>query len=329
MIDRIINFSLRERLLVVILILLIVAGGIYSFLRLPIDAFPDVTNVQVEILSYAPGYSPFEVEKFVTFPLEVTMRGLPGLTQLRSVSRSGLSVITAVFEDGLDIYFARQQVFERLTEAKEKMPEGVETTLGPIATAMGEIYQYTLEGQEPQQKEDWIPYLTELRSIQDWIITPIMKSIPGVIDVNSFGGYIRQYLIKVEPDRLLKYAISLQDILEAVRNNNLNVGGNIIEKGQQQYIVRGTGLFHNLEDIKNTVIKVDRGVPVTLQDVARVEPGYAVRQGGAVINGVKEAVGGIVLMLKGQNSREVTRRVERKVAEINSSGLLPSGLKIV
>lgn len=329
MIDRIVSFSLKERLLVVILSLLIISVGIFSFLKLPIDAFPDVTNVQVEILASAPGYSPFEVEKFVTFPIETTLRGIPKLSQLRSVSRFGLSVVTAVFEDKTDIYFARQQVFERLTEAKEKVPDGVEISLGPIATAMGEIYQYTLEGNEPTKQEDWIPYLTELRTIQDWVITPILKSIPGVSDVNSFGGYIKQYLIQVEPDRLLKYNLTLQDIIEAVRNNNLNVGGNIIEKGGQQFIVRGTGLFTNLEDIENTVIKAEKGIPVTLREVARVEVDQAVRQGGAIKNGEKEVVGGIVLMLKGENSREVTRRVEKKVEEINSSGLLPSGLKIV
>ncbi len=329
MIDRIISFSLKERLLVLVLIFLVVAGGIYSFLRIPIDAFPDVTSVQVEILSRATGFSPFEVEKFITFPLETSLRGLPGLTQLRSVSRSGLSVITAVFEDKTDIYFARQQVFERLAEAREKMPEGVEVSLGPVATAMGEIFQYTLEGNEPGREEDWIPYLTELRTIQDWVITPLLKSVPGVVDVNSFGGYLKQYLIRVDPERLLKYNLSLQEIVEAVRLSNLNVGGNIIEKGQQQFIVRGTGLFTSLEDIKNTAIKSERGMPITLQDVARVEAGFAVRQGASVRNGEKEAVGGIVLMLKGENSREVTRRVERKVAEINQSGLLPPGLKIV
>ncbi|MDH7574997.1 MAG: CusA/CzcA family heavy metal efflux RND transporter [Candidatus Saccharicenans sp.] len=329
MIDRVIHFSLRERLLVVILILLIIGAGIYSFLRLPIDAFPDVTSVQVEILSYAPGYSPFEVEKFVTFPLEITLRGLPGLTQLRSVSRAGLSVITAVFEDRTDIYFARQQVFERLSEAREKMPEGVEITLGPVATAMGEIFQYTIEGNEPGAEGNWTAYLTELRTIQDWVITPVLKSVPGVIDVNSFGGFIKQYLVRVDPGQLLKYDLTLSEVVEAVRNSNLNVGGNVIERGQQQFIVRGTGLFNDLEDIKRSVVRTDRGVPVLVQDVATVEPGFAVRQGASLINGEKEAVGGIVLMLKGENSRVVTRRVEEKVREINNGGLLPAGLKIV
>ncbi len=329
MIDRLINFSLRERLLVIILILLILSAGIYSFLRLPIDAFPDVTGVQVEILSYAPGYSPFEVEKFVTFPLEITLRGLPGLTQLRSVSRAGLSVITAVFADRTDIYFARQQVFERLSEVREKMPEGVEISLGPVATAMGEIFQYTIEGNEPTDEENRTAYLTELRTIQDWVITPVLKSVPGVIDVNSFGGYIKQYLVKIDPGRLLRYDLTLSQVVEAVRASNLNVGGSVIERGPQQFIVRGTGMFNRPEDIKRSVVKAERGVPILLQDVATIEPGFAVRQGAALINGEKEAVGGIVLMLKGENSRLVTRRVEDKVNEINSSGLLPAGLKIV
>ncbi|MBC7364322.1 MAG: efflux RND transporter permease subunit, partial [Candidatus Aminicenantes bacterium] len=329
MIDRIIKFSLKERLLVGILILLVISAGIYSFLKLPIDAFPDVTGVQVEVLAYAPGYSPFEVEKFVTFPIENTMRGLPRLTQLRSISRFGLSVITVVFDDRTDIYFARQQVFERLYEAREKVPPEIEITMGPIATAMGEIFQYTLEGPEPENQEELVSYLTELRSIQDWLVSPILKSVPGVSEVNSFGGYIKQYLVLVNPNRLLKYDLTLEEVLEAVEKNNLNVGGNIIAKGEQQFIVRGTGLYRNLEDIKKTVLKVNRGLPVTLEQVAEVKPGQAIRQGAAVKNGEKETVGGIVLMLKGENSREVTRRIEKKVEEINASGLLPGGIKIV
>ncbi|MGC9055695.1 MAG: efflux RND transporter permease subunit [Candidatus Saccharicenans sp.] len=329
MIDHLINFSLKERFFVIILSLLIISLGIFSFIKLPIDAFPDVTNIQVEILSSAPGYSPFEVEKFVTFPLETHLRGIPKLAQLRSISRFGLSVITAVFEDKTDIYFAREQVFERLAEVKDKVPEGVEISLGPIATAMGEIYQYTLEGNEPKRPEDWVSYLTKLRNIQDWVLTPIFRSIPGVSEVNSFGGYIKQYLIRVNPESLLKYNLTLQNIINAVQNNNLNVGGNIIEKGEQQLIVRGTGLFNKIEDIANTVIKAENGIPVTLKEVAQVEVSQAIRQGGAIKNGEKEVVGGIVLMLRGENSREVTRRIEKKVEEINSSHLLGPGLKII
>jgi len=329
MIDKLIRFSLRERLLVAILILLIMAVGIYSFLTIPVDAFPDVTSVQVEILASAPGYSPYEVEKFVTFPLETTLRGLPRLKQLRSISRAGLSVVTAVFEDKTDLYFARQQAFERLTEAREKVPEQVEITLGPIATPMGEIYQYTLEGKLPADEKEQDRYLTELRTIQDWVVAPFFKSLPGVSDVNSFGGYIKQYLIIVQPEQLLRYNLTLQDIVAAIQNNNLNAGGNIVERGEQQFIVRGIGLFRNLEDIKETILKTDHGAQVTLRDVALVEEGQAIRQGGSIKNGEAEAVGGIVLMLAGENSREVARRIEKKVAEINASRLLPAGLKIV
>ncbi|MGB4704189.1 MAG: CusA/CzcA family heavy metal efflux RND transporter [Candidatus Saccharicenans sp.] len=329
MIERIVRFSLQERFLVFFLILLILGLGVYSFVKLSIDAFPDVTGIQVEILSYLPGYSPFEMEKFVTYPLEISLRGLPGLTQLRSVSRAGLSVITAVFDDRTDIYFARQQVFERMAEARDRLPEGAQVYLGPVATAMGEIYQYTIEGNEPPADGDWKTYLTELRTLQDWVIAPLLKSVPGVIDVNSFGGYLKQLVITVDPARLLKYDISLSQVIEAVRNNNLNIGGSIVEKGQQQLIVRGIGLFSHLDDIKNTVVKTANGTPVFLRDVAEVESGQAIRQGAALINGQKEAVGGIVLMLRGENSRLVTRSVEKKVEEINSSGLLPAGLKIV
>ncbi|HRD01459.1 MAG TPA: CusA/CzcA family heavy metal efflux RND transporter [Candidatus Saccharicenans sp.] len=329
MIDKLISFSLKERLLVMILILLIIAAGIYSFFTIPVDAFPDVTSVQVEILASAPGYSPYEVEKFVTFPLETTLRGLPRLKQLRSISRSGLSVVTAVFEDKTDLYFARQQAFERLTEAREKVPEQVEIALGPIATPMGEIYQYTLEGQLPASEKERVRYLTELRTIQDWMVTPFFKSLPGVSDVNSFGGYIKQYLIKVQPEQLLRYNLTLRDVVEAVQSNNLNAGGNIVERGEQQFIVRGTGLFRNLEDINKTILKTDNGAQVILQDVALVEEGQAIRQGGAIKNGEAEAVGGIVLMLAGENGQEVARRIEKKVEEINASRLLPDGLKIV
>jgi cobalt-zinc-cadmium resistance protein CzcA len=231
MIDRLIDRSLRHRDLVVVGVLLMVALGIWSFVGLPIDAFPDVTNIQVEVLSAAPGMSPLEVERFVTYPLEMTLRGLPRLTQLRSVSRFGLSVITAVFEDGVDIYFARQNVHERTSEAIGKVPPGVEITMGPVSTAMGEIYQYTLEGPAPEDEAGRIEYLTNLRTIQDWTITPVLKSIPGVNEVNSFGGYIRQYQVIVDPDRLLKYDLTMAELAEALQENNLNVGGNVLQQG--------------------------------------------------------------------------------------------------
>jgi cobalt-zinc-cadmium resistance protein CzcA len=329
MIDRLIGGSLRNRSLVVVGVLLLAGLGIWSFIGLPIDAFPDVTNIQVEVLSSAPGMSPFEVEKFVTHPLEMAMRGLPRLNQLRSVSRFGLSVITAVFEDGVDIYFARQNVHERLSETLDSMPPGVEITMGPVSTAMGEIYQYTLEGPVPGDEEGRIEYLTHLRTVQDWTLAPMLKSVPGVNEINSFGGYIRQFQVIVDPDRLLKYDLSLDDLAKALRENNLNVGGNILQQGSVQYMVRGIGLLQSAEDIGNVILKSEAGNPVFVRDVAESRPGQAVRQGAAVKDGKGEVVGGVVMMLRGANSREVVSGVEKRVAEINAGSFLPKGVKIV
>jgi len=329
MIERLIDRSLHNRSLVVVGVLLIAALGIWSFVGLPIDAFPDVTNIQVEVLSSGPGMSPLEVEKFVTHPLEMAMRGLPRLTQLRSVSRFGLSVITAVFEDGVDIYFARQNVHERLSEALDTMPPGVETTMGPVSTAMGEIYQYTLEGPIPGDEAGRIEYLTNLRTIQDWTLAPMLKSVPGVNEINSFGGYIRQYQVMADPDKLLKYDLSLDDLAQALRENNLNVGGNILQQGSVQYMVRGIGLLQSAEDIGNVILKSEDGTPVFVRDVAEARPGQAVRQGAAVKDGKGEVVGGVIMMLRGANGREVVADVEKRVAEINAGSFLPKGVKIV
>jgi len=329
MIDRLIGASLRNRSLVVVGVFILAGLGIWSFVGLPIDAFPDVTNIQVEVLSSAPGMSPLEVEKFVTHPVEMAMRGLPRLTQLRSVSRFGLSVITAVFEDGTDIYFARQNVHERLSEARETVPPGAEITMGPVSTAMGEIYQYTLEGPIPTVEAELVQYLTDLRTIQDWTLAPLLKSVPGVNEINSFGGYIRQFQVTADPDRLLKYDLSLDDLAEALRKNNLNVGGNILQQGSVQYLVRGIGLLQSAEDIGNVVLKSEGGTPVFVRDVAEARPGQAVRQGAAVKDGIGEAVGGVIMMLRGANGREVVSMVEKRVAEINAGNFLPEGVKIV
>jgi cobalt-zinc-cadmium resistance protein CzcA len=327
-IERIISFALRQRLLVIICVLLLIALGVYSFIKLPIDAFPDVTNIQVEVLSSAPGLSPLEVEKFVTYPIEMALRGLPRLTLLRSISKFGLSVVTVVFEDGVDIYFARQLVLERLIEAKKSVPEGIAISMGPVATAMGEIYQYTLEGQRPAGEEEKVQYLTELRTIQDWTLAPILKSIPGVNEINSFGGYIKQVQVEVDPDKLLKYDISLNGVADALKKNNRNVGGNVLQRHSQQYLIRGIGLLQSVEDIGSVILKSEGGTPVLLSDVADVRVGQAVRQGASVKDGKEEVVGGIVMMLRGSNSREVVRQIEERVAEINKSDVLPLGLKI-
>src|SRR3989339_706385 len=237
MLEKIISFTLKQKGLIIFLSLLIVAFGLYSYLTLPIDAFPDVTNIQVEVVSHADGLSAIEIERNVTYPIEMAMRGLPDVEQMRSVTKFGLSIVTIVFKDDVDIYFARQLVFERLGEAKESVPKGVEVAMGPIATAMGEIYQYSLEGKMPADSLGKISYLTNLRTIQEWIITPKLKSVAGVNEINSFGGYFKQYQVIVSPEKLLKYAVTAEDVYSAIENNNQNVGGNILEKNSDQYIV--------------------------------------------------------------------------------------------
>jgi cobalt-zinc-cadmium resistance protein CzcA len=328
MIEKVIAFSLKQRSLVLIVLALLVGIGVYSFLSLPIDAFPDVTNIQVEVISTAPGLSPLEIEKFVTYPIEMAMRGLPGLDVMRSITRYGISVITLVFEDRVDIYFARQLVFQRLAEAKDAIPEGVQTEMGPVATAMGEIYQYTLEGPEPADAAGRDARLTELRTLQDWILSPQLKSVAGVSEVNSFGGFIKQFQVIMDPDRLLKYGLGAADVFEAVRNNNQNVGGGFLDKHSEQFLIRGVGLVRSAGDIAAIVLKSERGVPVLVGDVAEVRVGHAVRQGAVIKDGSKEAVGGVVMMLRGENSRDVVARVEAKVREINDSTLLPAGVRI-
>ncbi|BCG47013.1 CzcABC family efflux RND transporter, transmembrane protein [Citrifermentans bremense] len=329
MLEKIVSYTLRHRAMILFLSLLIIAFGLYSYYRLPIDAFPDVTNIQVEVVSHADGLSAIEIERNVTYPIEMAMRGLPDIEQMRSVTKFGLSIVTIVFKDNVDIYFARQLVFERLAEAREKVPKGVEVAMGPIGTAMGEIYQYTLEGKMPQDPQQKIAYLTNLRTVQEWIVTPQLKNVAGVNEINSFGGYFKQYQVLVSPEKLLKHAVTVEDVYEAIGSNNENVGGNLLERGTDQYIVRGVGLIRDTADIENIVLKSAGGTPTYLRDVAQVKVGEAVRMGAAMKNGKDECVGGIVMMLRGENSRDVVRRVAAKVKEINENNVLPDGMKIV
>lgn len=329
MLEKIISYTLKQKGMIIFFSLLLVALGIYSFVKLPIDAFPDVTNIQVEVVSHADGLSAVEIERSVTYPIEMSMRGLPKVQQMRSVTKFGLSLVTIVFDDDVDIYFARQLVFERLDEAKESLPPGVEVAMGPIATVMGEIYQFTLEGNVPTDETKRKSYLTELRTFQEWVVNPLLKSVPGVNEINSFGGYFKQYHVIASPEKLLKYNLTPDQVYSAIENNNKNVGGNIIERYSEQFIVRGVGLIKDLSDLENIVVKTDNGTPTFLKDVAQVQIGEAVRQGAATINGKNEAVGGIVMMLRGENSREVVERVKNKVEEINDNNVLPDGIKIV
>ena len=328
MLERLMTFSLRNRLIVWLLVVLILGVGAWATSTIPIDAFPDVTNIQVEVVSTAPGLSPLEIEKFVTYPIESSMRGLPGLVLMRSVTKYGISVVTLVFRDDVDVYFARQMVFERLAEVSRRVPDGVETTIGPVATAMGEIYQYTLEGGGPREGEDPIAYLTRLRTVQDWVLTPLLKNVPGVTEVNSFGGYIQQFQVLADPDKLLTYDLSVEDIHQAIRNNNTNVGGNIVDSGSEEFIIRGIGLIRSEADIRNIVLKSQAGTPILVSDIGQVRTGPAVRQGASLKNGQQEAVGGIVMMLRGQNSREVVRRVADTVQQINAGRILPDGITV-
>lgn len=326
MIEKIISFSLKQRGLMITAVAALVGFGLYAYHNLAVDAFPDVTNIQVLIISEAPGRSPVEVEKFVTYPIETQMLGAPGLKEVRSLSKFGISLVTVVFEDEVDIYFARQLILERLIEAKEKLPAGIKPVMGPSTTGLGEIYQYTLEkpdGGVLSQND-----LMELRTVQDWIIKPILKTVPGVLDVNSWGGMVKQYQVIVEPEKLRKYDLSLREVFEAVSNNNANAGGNIIEHSSEQYIVRGIGLITSIHDLKKIVIKAEHGTPVYVKDVAEVKFGPGVRPGAAVKNGEGEAVVGMVMMVRGGSGKEIVSQVKKKVEEINTNHILPRGLKI-
>jgi len=328
MLEKLMGAALRNRILILFLVCAIIAVGIFSVRTVSVDAFPDVTNVQVEILCGAAGFSPLEIEKFVTVPIERAMQGLPGLANMRSVTQYGLSVVTVVFSDDTDIYFARELVHERLSQVGEVLPAGVQTEMGPIATAMGEIYQYTIQGTPPSDPEEKIRYLTELRTIQDWVIAPLLKSEPGVNEVNSFGGYLKEYHVVADPQKLLKHKLSINDVFEAVQKNNENVGGGFINRSSEQYIIRGVGLIQSTPDIVKIVIKTVHGVPIYVGDVAEVGSGYAPRQGAAMMNGNEEVVGGIVMMLKGENGLDVVRRVEKRVQQINAGNVMPEGLQL-
>ncbi|HET6678972.1 MAG TPA: CusA/CzcA family heavy metal efflux RND transporter, partial [Nitrospira sp.] len=325
------ELALRQRVLVLALACLMAAGGIYSFRTIAIDAFPDVTTVLVQVVTEAQGLSPAEIERFVTFPLELQLMGAPGLTDIRSLSKVGLSMITVVFRDDVDIYLARQVVLERVLEVQDSLPPGARSELVPNSPGLGEVYQFYLEGPHDNDADYKLTEteLMERRTLEDWIIRPLLKGTPDVVDVNSIGGFVKQYQVMVEPGLLRKYDLALHDVFMAVANNNANAGGNILEKGSEKYIVRGIGLIKTLQDIENIVVKEARGTPVYVRDVAEVQIGHAVRHGAAVVNGKREVVAGIVLLLRGGNAREVVEAVKEKIDEIHEQKLLPGGLRIV
>ncbi len=326
LLERIIGASIAHRWLMMMLTLALVAVGIWSFSKLPIDATPDITNVQVQINTAAPGYSPLEAEQRITYAVETVMAGLPRMEQVRSLSRYGLSQVTVVFEDGTNIYFARQQVAERLQQVKSQMPVGLDPQLGPIATGLGEIFMYTIDADPKARKPDGTPYnATDLRTLQDWVIRPQLRNVPGVTEVNTIGGFQRQVHITPDPARLRALGFSLEDVAQAVETNNQNVGAGYIERNGQQFLVRIPGQVANLEEIGNIVLARREGVPIHVHDVAEVKDGPELRSGAATQNG-HEVVMGTVVMLIGANSREVARATAARLQQAQRS--LPEGVTV-
>lgn len=297
---------------------LVMAAGFVTFTRLPIDAFPDVTNIQVMVLSKAPGLSAADVEQRVTYPIEQQMGGLPKVTLVRSLSRAGLSQVVIVFQDSVDPYFARQVVFERLQGARDLLPPGIEPELGPLSTGLGEIFQYTLEG------DGFTPM--EKRTVQSWLITPRLKTVPGVTEVNSFGGEVKQYQVVVHPERLVKYGLTLREVTEALEKSNANAAAGLILKDWEQTYIRGVGLFTTTRDIESVVLKSKDGTPVTVRDLADVTVGPQLRQGAVTRDGRGETVAGMAIMLRGENSKTVVSAVKETVAKIQER--LPKGMRI-
>ncbi|KMY01331.1 cation transporter [Pseudomonas syringae KCTC 12500] len=327
MFERLIQFAIEQRIVVMLAVLLMAGLGIASYQKLPIDAVPDITNVQVQINTSAPGFSPLETEQRITFAIETNMAGLPGLQQTRSLSRSGLSQVTVIFEDGTDLFFARQLVNERLQIAKDQLPEGVDAMMGPISTGLGEIFLWTVEAREGALKEDGTPYTpTDLRVIQDWIIKPQLRNVPGVAEINTIGGFARQYQIAPDPKKLAAYKLTLNDLVAALERNNANVGAGYIERGGEQLLIRAPGQLGTVDDIANIVIANVQGTPIRISSVAEVGIGKEMRSGAATENG-REVVLGTVFMLIGENSRTVSQAVAAKLAEINRT--LPAGVEAV
>ncbi len=327
MFERLIQFAIEQRLMVLLAVLLMAGLGVASYQKLPIDAVPDITNVQVQINTQAAGFSPLETEQRITFAIETAMAGLPGLEQTRSLSRSGLSQVTVIFEEGTDLFFARQLVNERLQQARGQLPDGVEAAMGPISTGLGEIFLWTVEAADDARKPDGSPYTpTDLREIQDWIIKPQLRNVRGVAEINTIGGFAKEYQIAPDPKRLASYKLTLGDLLTALERNNANVGAGYIERRGEQLLIRAPGQLAGIEDIANIVLANVDGTPIRVRNVAEVGIGRELRSGAATENG-REVVLGTVFMLIGENSRTVSQAVAQKLVEINRS--LPAGVSAV
>lgn len=319
MINHIIRFSIQNRFFVLLASLLLIAGGLWSAFNLPIDAVPDVTNKQVQINTAAPALAPEEVERQITFPLEVALAGMPRLKETRSISQFGLSQVTVIFEDDIDIYFARQMVMERLQTAEEELPPNISAPqMGPVSTGLGEIYYVLVEGPQSEQ---------ERRTLLDWVIKPQLRTVPGIIEVNSFGGTEKQFQVLVDPAKLLAHRVTLRQVQEALEDNNRNAGGAYLQRGDEQQLVRGVGVIRDERDIGNIVVNAESGTPVFMRDIAEVKTGPAIRQGALTSNGQGEAVAGITMLLLGENGRVVVERVKDRLVQIQKT--LPAGTKLV
>ncbi len=326
MIDAVLAFSIRRRWLVMLAVMAVAAFGAWNFTRLPIDAVPDITNVQVQINTSAPGYSPLETEQRITFPIETAMGGLPKLDYTRSLSRYGLSQVTVVFRDGTDIYFARQLVNERIQQVKDRLPPGVETAMGPVSTGLGEIYMYTVEARDGARAPDGSAFTpAALRTIHDWIVRPQLRTVPGVVEVNAIGGFERQIHVRPDPVRLMAYGLGFRDVMTALAANNANASAGYIERNGEQYLVRVPGQVAGLDDIRNIVIGSRGSVPVRVRDVAEVGEGSELRTGAATIDG-RETVLGTAMLLIGENSRTVARSVAGRLDRIGET--LPEGVAV-
>ncbi|GAA0753128.1 CusA/CzcA family heavy metal efflux RND transporter [Ideonella azotifigens] len=327
MFERIIRFCIEQRWLVMLAVLGMAGLGLYNYTRLPIDAVVDISNVQVVVNTEAPGYSPLEAEQRITYPVETVMAGLPGLAQTRSLSRYGLSQVTVIFQDGTDIYFARQLVNQRLQEARERLPAGITPSMGPISTGLGEIYLWTVEAAPGAKKPDGSAYTpTDLREIQDWVVKPQLRNVPGVTEINSIGGFEKQYVVAPNLERLGAHGLSLADVVAALEKNNANEGAGYIERRGEQYLVRAPGQVASMQDIRDIIVGSAQGQPVRVGDVAEVEIGRELRTGAATEDG-QEVVLGTVFMLMGENSRSVSRAVDKQMKAINQS--LPAGVRAV
>lgn len=328
MLHKLVETCLRQQSIVIVIALVALAVGIDATRRLSVDAFPDVTNVQVQVATEVPGRSPDEVERLVTIPVEIGMAGLPAMTEMRSQNEPGLSIITLVFTDATPVYFARQLVAERLPDIRARLPQGLTPVLGPVSTALSEVYQYTLETPQDGERALSKTELVHRRTIQDWVVRPLLRSIPGIAEINSTGGYVKQYQVLADPVKLRYFQVAIHDVVAALSQNNENASGGILPRGPEVFLVRGVGLIGSLEDIGAIVLKEVRGTPVYLRDVAEIKIGEEVRY-GAVLKGGTEAVGGIMMMSAGGNAKETVERIKTRVAEINSQNILPDRLRIV